>query len=72
MGRRACRWKACVQVPHTTGESSPGYLPSGGHLQGALRLVKWSRLSRRARASMIDHNAGAVRNNRSMVLLSLL
>ena len=32
-GRRTCKWKACVHVPHTTGESSPGYFPSGGHLR---------------------------------------
>ena len=39
--RLACRWKACVQVPQTTGESSPGYFPSGGHLHASRRQI-WS------------------------------
>ena len=32
-----CRWKACPHTPHTTGLSSPGYLPSGGHPSKGMR-----------------------------------
>ena len=34
-----CRWKAWVQMPHTTGLSSPGYLPSGGQPSKGMRQM---------------------------------
>ena len=34
-----CRWKAWVQTPQTTGESSPGYLPSGGQPSKGMRQM---------------------------------
>ena len=51
-----CRWKACVQTPHTTGLSSPGYLPSGGQPSKFMRQMPhtsspaWQRGLRRWRA----------------------
>lgn len=34
-----CRWKACLHTPQTTGESSPGYLASGGHPSNGMRQM---------------------------------
>lgn len=34
-----CRWKAWEQVPQTTGQSSPGYLASGGQASKEARQI---------------------------------
>lgn len=34
-----CIWKACVHLPHTGGQSSPGILQSGQHASKGLRQI---------------------------------